>query len=82
MNLETLSARRDILCLKFAKKCVKHPKAKDMFPLNTAEDCNTRNREMYFVQHASTNRPRDSALPQLQRALNLDECVFVFLPGL
>ena len=72
LNLETLSARRDKLCLNFAKKCVKHPKAKDMFPLNSAEDCNTRDREMYFVQHARTNRLRDSTLPQLQRALNLD----------
>ena len=38
LNLETLSASRDILCLKFAKKYLKNPKAKDMFPLNTAED--------------------------------------------
>ena len=34
LNLQPLSERRHLLCLKFAKKCLKHEKAKDMFPLN------------------------------------------------
>ena len=34
LNLQSLSERRQLLCLKFAKKCLKHEKAKDMFPLN------------------------------------------------
>ena len=72
LNLDTLKERRNLLCLKFAKKCLTNPKTKEMFPLNTAEDCNTRNREVYYVQPARTNRLRDSAIPQLQRALNLD----------
>ena len=33
-NLGTLSSRRDRFCLKFAKNCVKHNKAKDLFPWN------------------------------------------------
>ena len=70
LELETLKVRRDRLCLKFAKKCVRHPTAKKMFPLNTAEDLNTRERETFHVQHARTNRLRDSAIPQLQRVLN------------
>ena len=72
LHLETLKARRNNLCLKFAKKCVKHPKANEMFPLNTAVDCNTRDREIFYVQPARTNRLHDSTLHQLQRVLNLD----------
>ena len=72
LNLDSLDDRRAILCLKFAKKCVKHRKTKDMFPLNQSDDKNTREREKYLVQHATTSRLLDSALPQLQRALNID----------
>ena len=72
LDLETLRERRNSLCLKFAKRCLKHEKAKQMFPLNTMEDKNTRDRETYKVQYASTSRLRDSAIPQLQRMLNAD----------
>ena len=72
LEMDTLKARRDILCLKFAKSCVKHPKAKGMFPLNTATDFYTRERETFYVQHAETSRLRDSTIPQLQRALNAE----------
>ena len=72
LNLDSLDDRRAILCLKFAKKCVKHRKTKDMFPLNQSDDKNTREHEKYLVQHATTSRLLDSALPQLQRALNID----------
>ena len=34
LNLETLSERREILCLRFAKKCLKLQKFKNLFPLN------------------------------------------------
>ena len=64
LNLETLRDRRNSLCLKFAKKCLKHDKAR--------HDKNTRDREMYNVQHARTSRLKDSALPQMQRMLNAD----------
>ena len=68
LNLESLSDRRSSLCLKFAKRAVKHDKANELFPLN--EDI--KNKDMYKVQFATTSRLRDSAIPQLQRALNLD----------
>ena len=72
LNLDNLKQRRSQLCLRFAKQCLKNPKTREMFPLNADEDCNTRNREVFYVQPARTNRLRDSAIPQLQRALNLD----------
>ena len=34
LNLETLSDRRNKLCIKFAKKCLKIENMKKLFPLN------------------------------------------------
>ena len=68
LDLQTLVDRRDSLCLKFAKRCVKHPKARDLFPLNL----DPRNRDKYHVQFAKKSRLLDSSIPQMQRALNSD----------
>ena len=73
LNLTPLKARRERLCLNFAKKCVKHPTARKMFPLNTQVDFNLRSREKFHVQHSKTDRLLNSSIPQLQRALNKDE---------
>ena len=72
LNLDKLEVRRSKLCLKFAKSCVKHPIATKMFPTNKQNVYNVRNPEKFKVQHAKTSRLRDSTIPQLQRALNLD----------
>ena len=72
LKLQTLSERRATLCLKFAKKCLKFEQTRDLFPLNTADDKNTRDHETYHVVHATTGRLLNSAVPQMQRALNLD----------
>ena len=73
LNLKKLSDRRNELCLRFEKKCLKVDKTKDMFPLNPASDQNSlRHREKYFVHYATTGRLLDTAIPQMQRALNLD----------
>ena len=69
-ELETLQERRKKLCLKFAKKCTQHPQAASMFPLNKQDNYSTRFHEKYYVQPASTERLKNSAIPQLQRALN------------
>ena len=34
-GLESLTIRREKRCLSFSEKCVKHPKNKRLFPLNT-----------------------------------------------
>ena len=72
LNLETLTDRRDTLCLNFAKKCLKHEKTKDMFPLKEKNDYDLREKVIYEVQHANTSRLLYSSIPQLQRALNKD----------
>ena len=65
LNLESLSHRRERLCLNFAKKCLKHEKTRDMFPLKKKAEYDFRDKEVFEVQHAT-----QSAIPQLQRALN------------
>ena len=72
LNLDKLCDRRDRLCLKFAKNCLRFNQTKDMFPLNSVDHHNIRNREKYTVQHAKHSRLLNSAIPQLQRALNND----------
>ena len=70
LNLDSLADRREKLCLKFAKSCIKHPKAKKMFPLNNNISHSLRRRETFYVQPARTDRLRNSTIPQLQRLLN------------
>ena len=74
LDLDTLFERREKLCLKFAKKCTKHPKAKKMFPLNPPSAYSVRKHEKYHVQSSTTYRLMYSAIPQMQRALNKDNC--------
>ena len=73
LNLDYLSTRRKLLCLNFAKKCLKHQYTRYMFPLNRGVDKNTQDRGKYWVQHAHKSRLKDSAIPQMQRALNMDQ---------
>ena len=74
LNLISLLERRNILSLKFAKKCISHPKMKENFPLNNTynKGMDTRDKEKYFVTHANTERFRNSAIPFMQRLLNID----------
>ena len=68
-NLKTLSERRSDLCLKFANKCVKNEKTRDIFPTNEKAR-NTRVTEKFYVTKAKTERLAKSAVPFMQRLLN------------
>ena len=69
-NLDSLRSRRKyLLCLKFAKTCVKKGKLKDLFPLIN-KNVNTRPHEKFHVTKAKTERLAKSAVPYLQRVLN------------
>ena len=70
LQLKTLDERRTDLCLKFAKKSLKHPVASEMFPMNNSSGHFTRKQEKFKVQRARTSRLRDSSIPQMQRLLN------------
>ena len=73
LGMETLKSRREMLCLNFAKKCVKNDKLKHMFPENP-EDQNmkTRKYEKYKVQFANTGRCQKSPIIYMQKLLNED----------
>ena len=71
-GLVCLSERRNILCLKFAKKCLRNEKTRGMFPLNPNFDPRLRHSEKYQVKFAHNNRLMFSSIPALQRMLNED----------
>ena len=68
-GLQTLASRRDELCLNFAKKCVKFPHTKDMFPKNEKTRV-TRKTENFVVPFARTDRYKNSSIPYMSRLLN------------
>ena len=71
LNLQTLDERRQLLCIKFAKKCLIVDKFKKMFPLNVkSHKMEKRNHERYKVNKSFTERHRVSAIPYMQRLLN------------
>ena len=64
MNLDSLYDRREELCLRFAKNCLKTIQVRNMFPLNQTEGHhNTRGREKDKVTMANTDRLKNSAVP-------------------
>ena len=71
LNIESLEDRRKLLCLKFAKNCLKVDKLRKMFPKSsTKHGMSTRNLEFYNVNRTLTERYLNSAIPQMQRLLN------------
>ena len=70
-NLKTLKDRRSDLSLNFARKCTRNIHTMNMFPLNTGPRMN-RNSEKYEVTQATTARLANSAIPTMQRQLNLN----------
>ena len=74
LGLETLSSRREYLCLTFAQKCVKNKRTEHMFPLNKKQhEMNTRKKEKYKVNFANTNRMKNSPIIYMQKLLNENE---------
>ena len=74
VNLESLHDRREKLCLKFAKKCLKMERFKKLFPVRKEQHkMKKRKPEKYLVKHINTERYMKSAIPAMQRALNKEE---------
>ena len=68
LELETLDTRRDILCLKFTKKCLKNKRFKQWFPQN--KKVNSRSFGKYIVPNWKTKRYLISSIPNLINILN------------
>jgi hypothetical protein len=68
----SLNEKREQLCLQFAKKCLKNPKTKTMFPENSKiHPMNTRKHEKCMVQHANTERLKNSSIIYMQHQFEL-----------
>ena len=71
LEIESLKERRESLCLDFAKKCLKNPKMKGLFPNNKkVHPMETRFEEFFEVNHAKTERLKNSPIIYMQKLLN------------
>ena len=71
LGLDSLSVRREKLCIRFAKSSVQNPSTSDMFPLNpNATNVTTRKREKFYVLPANTERLKKSSIPYMRRLPN------------
>ena len=63
-GIPTLFERRALLCLKFAKSCLKNEEMRNIFPINAvSSNMETRFREKYKVTASKTDRLKNSAVP-------------------
>ena len=73
LNMDTLDKRREILCRKFAKNCLKNEKMKKLFPIEKHQhNMKTRSQSFFKVNRARTSRYQRSAIPYLQKLLNVN----------
>ena len=64
LNIQRLKKRREILCLRFAKKCIQTKKTSRMFKLNTKiHKMKTRTNSKYKITKTRTERLKRSAIP-------------------
>merc|ERR1711911_163255 len=74
LDMKSLEDRRQSLCLKFARKCLEVKKLRKMFPKKVKmHDMSKRNFELHKVNRTLTKRYLNSAIPQMQRILNVDK---------
>ena len=71
LGLVTLEERREKMCLKFAKQCLKLDKMKQFFPRNkNGHVMEIRSSEFFKVSKCQTERFKRSAIPSMIRLLN------------
>ena len=79
LNIESLYHRRELLCFKFAKKSLKLPHFKKMFPVQkNLHNMEKRNKNKFVVNSTKTDRYMymKSSIPSMQRLLNKHENIF------
>ena len=71
--MDSLDERRRLLCLKFAKNCLKIEKVKGMFKKKTnLHKMKKRKQKYYEESKIKTKRYQKSTIPYLTKLLNLD----------
>ena len=74
MNLNTLEKRREILCLRFAKNCLKQEKVKNLFPINKRiHKMEKRKNRRFKTKQICSKRYEKSAVPYMIKLLNKEE---------
>ena len=74
LKIKSLKDRREELCLKFAKSCLKIEKFKKFFPLNKKDHSMLmRNTGKFSLEKYGYVRYKDSAVPYIKRLLNKDQ---------
>jgi len=69
----SLADRRDILCLKFAKKSLKVENFGHLLPISTkGHKMQTRHCDIFKINNGYSKRYMKSAIPSMQRILNRD----------
>ena len=75
MNIESLGDRRNRFCLKFVKQCLKNENFKKLFPLKKQNHkMEKRKSEKFIIKKMHTERYLKSAIPDMKRLLNKEEC--------
>ena len=73
-KIESLEDRRQLMCLKFAKKCLNNDNYSKLFPQNKLNHgMSLRNPFKYAVKRANTERLKRSSIPYMQNLLNVDD---------
>ena len=71
LKIKSLKDRREDLCFRFAKNCLRIEKFKKFFPLTQKEHCmSMRKSEKFLVEKCGSDRYKNSALPYMKRLLN------------
>ena len=71
LNMDTLSSRREVICLNFAKKALRHPKYKNWFRPDHRIGLNTRSEKNLLSQVSTrTKKYEQSPLPYFTNLLN------------
>ena len=71
LQMKSLKERREELCLRFAKKCLKIEKFQKYFPLNKKKHCMLmRGTEKFGLSKCGSSRFKNSAIPYMISLLN------------
>ena len=73
LNIGTLEDRRTLLCLKFAKNCLKNETVKDFFPRKKKlHKMKKRKENIFVINKAQTKKYKNTAIPYMQQLLNVE----------
>ena len=71
LGIMRLSERREVICLKFAKNCLRLENFKKLFPVHLSKhSMKTRNEEKYEISKSNGQRYANSAIPKMLNLLN------------